>query len=46
MNFDTIPIWAIFLATAGVVAVADVLARHAPGGPDAGNELPDQPAVL
>lgn len=32
-------------ALAGIEAVAQVLARH-PGGPDAGNELPDRPAVL
>jgi len=33
-------------ALAGVEAVAAVLARHAPGPPDAGDELPNQPAVL
>jgi len=33
-------------ALGGIAAVADVLARHAPGGLDAGNELPDRPAVL
>ena len=32
-------------ALAGIEAVAAVLARH-PAGPDAGNELPDRPAVL
>jgi uncharacterized membrane protein len=32
-------------AIAGVEAVAAVLARY-PAGPDAGNELPDRPAVL
>ena len=32
-------------AIAGIEAVAAVLARH-PAGPDAGNELPDAPAVL
>lgn len=31
---------------AGIEAVAAVLARHPPGRPDAGNELPDRPAVL
>jgi len=33
-------------ALAGIEAVAAVLARHAPGPPDAGNELPNQPVVL
>lgn len=33
-------------AVAGIEAVAAVLARHPPAGPDAGNELPDAPAVL
>lgn len=33
-------------ALAGIAAVADVLARHAPGPPDAGNELPNPPALL
>ena len=33
-------------AVAGINAVADVLARHPPQGPDAGNELPDAPALL
>ena len=33
-------------ALAGIESVADVLARHAPGPPDAGDELPDRPAVL
>ena len=33
-------------ALAGIAAVADVLARHAPGTPDAGDELPNPPAVL
>lgn len=33
-------------AIAGVEAVAEVLARHPPGEPDAGNELPDRPALL
>ncbi|HVT34132.1 MAG TPA: TPM domain-containing protein [Nevskiaceae bacterium] len=30
----------------GIAAVADVLARHPPQFPDAGNELPDAPVVL
>jgi uncharacterized membrane protein len=33
-------------AVAGIEAVAAVLARHPAGPPDAGNELPDRPAVL
>jgi uncharacterized membrane protein len=33
-------------ATAGIEAVAAVLARYPAGPRDAGNELPDQPAVL
>lgn len=33
-------------AVAGIEAVAAVLARQPPGPADAGNELPDQPAVL
>lgn len=33
-------------AIAGVEAVADVLARHPPGRPDVGNELPDRPVIL
>jgi uncharacterized membrane protein len=33
-------------ALAGIEAVAAVLARHPPGPPDAGNELPNPPAVL
>lgn len=33
-------------ALAGIEAVAAVLARHPVGPPDAGNELPDTPAVL
>jgi uncharacterized membrane protein len=33
-------------AIAGVEAVAAVLAKHPPGAPDAGNELPDRPALL
>ncbi|HKY90897.1 MAG TPA: TPM domain-containing protein [Nevskiaceae bacterium] len=33
-------------AVAGIEAVADVLRRHPPDGPDAGNELPNAPAVL
>jgi len=32
-------------AVAGIEAVAAVLARH-PSGPDAGDELPDRPALL
>ncbi len=31
---------------AGIEAVAAVLARHPPGRPDVGNELPDAPALL
>lgn len=31
---------------AGVEAVAALLARHPPAAPDAGNELPDRPALL
>lgn len=33
-------------AVAGVAAVAEVLARHPPARPDAGNELPDRPVLL
>jgi uncharacterized membrane protein len=33
-------------ALAGIGAVADVLARHGAGAADAGDELPDEPAVL
>jgi uncharacterized membrane protein len=33
-------------AIAGVETVADVLSRHAPGLPDVGNEMPDQPVIL
>jgi uncharacterized membrane protein len=33
-------------AVAGIEAVAAVLARHATGAPDAGDELPNAPAVL
>jgi uncharacterized membrane protein len=33
-------------ALAGIAAVADVIARHAPGAPDVGDELPNPPAVL
>lgn len=33
-------------AVAGIRAVAAVLARHPPSRPDAGNELPDAPALL
>ncbi len=33
-------------ALAGIEAVAGVLARHGPGRSDAGNELPDRPAIL
>ena len=33
-------------ALAGIEAVSAVLARHPAGPPDAGNELPDRPAVL
>jgi uncharacterized membrane protein len=33
-------------AVAGITTAAKVLARYAPGGPDAGNELPNRPAVL
>jgi uncharacterized membrane protein len=33
-------------ALAGIEAVASVLARYGPGRVDAGNELPDRPAIL
>jgi uncharacterized membrane protein len=33
-------------ALAGIDAVSAVLSRHPPGAPDAGNELPDRPAIL
>lgn len=33
-------------AVTGIEAVAEVLARHPPGAPEAGNELPDSPALL
>lgn len=33
-------------AIAGIQAVAEVLARHPPGAADAGNELPDAPALI
>lgn len=33
-------------AVAGIEAVAALIARHPGGAPDAGNELPDRPAVL
>jgi uncharacterized membrane protein len=33
-------------AVAGITTAAKVMARYAPGGPDAGNELPNRPAVL
>lgn len=33
-------------AVAGIEAVADVLRRHPPPGPDAGDELPNRPAIL
>ncbi|WP_439641365.1 TPM domain-containing protein [Nevskia sp.] len=33
-------------AIAGIETVADVLARHESGRPDAGNELPDAPLIL
>lgn len=33
-------------AVAGIEGVADVLARHPPAAPDAGNELPDEPVLL
>ena len=33
-------------AIAGLEAAAEVLARHPPGRPDVGNELPDAPVVL
>jgi uncharacterized membrane protein len=33
-------------AVAGIEAVADVLRRYPPAQPDAGNELPNKPAIL
>lgn len=33
-------------SVAGVAAIAEVLARHAPGLPDVGNEMPDRPLIL
>ncbi len=33
-------------AVAGIKAVAEVLARHPPGEPDVGNEMPDEPVLL
>lgn len=33
-------------AIAGIDTVADVLARHASGRPDVGNEMPDVPVIL
>jgi uncharacterized membrane protein len=33
-------------AVAGVEAVADILARHPPGPPRSGNQLPDEPVII